>query len=130
MTEKEFFDLLINTYAEETGEDFPSTGIGHYLEYFLTGYPPEKLELKLTRKITARLIHEFMLNIFGIADEEWKESGKLKDIYDCRVCANAIAQVYDRGIMPAYKENVFGLNELVSEAEAKEYIKKLLDMVN
>lgn len=128
MTEKEFFDLMIKEYAVKTGEKVPSSGIGHYLEYFMNGYPPEKLELKLTRKIAARLLHEFMLNILGFFDEEWKEAGKLKDIYDCRVCANAIAQVYDRGIMPQAREQVFGLNETVTAAEAEEYIKKMLDM--
>ena len=128
MTEKEFFDQMIIEYALRTGEELPSSGIGHYLEYFMTGYPPEKLELKLTRKIAARLIHEFMQNVLGFYDEEWKEAAKLKDIYDCRVCANAIAQVYDRGIMPASADMVFGLNEVVTSHDALEYINKMLDM--
>lgn len=128
MTEKEFFDYLIDEYVERTGEDLPAEGLGYYLEYFLDNYPPEKLELKLTKKIAARLIHEFMLNVLKIPDEDWKESGTLKDIYDCRVCANAIAQVYDKGIIPVAKEKVFGLNEQVSAPEAKDYIDKLYSL--
>ena len=129
MTEKEFFDYLIETYVERTGRDLPADGLGYYLEYFLDNYPPEKLELKLTKKICARILHEFMMNILGIPDVDWKKAGELKDIYDCRVCANAIAQVYERGIMAEAKEKVFGLNELVSQEDARNYVDLLLNMI-
>ncbi len=128
MTEKAFFDYLIERYMEESGQDLPLDGLGYYLEYFLDNYPPEKLELKLTKKICARLIHEFMVNVLQIPDVDWKRAGNLKDIYDCRVCANAIAQVYERGIMDEASENVFGLNEFVSDDEAKKYVDALMNM--
>jgi len=128
MTEKAFFDYLIERYMEESGQDLPLDGLGYYLEYFLDNYPPEKLELKLTKKICARLIHEFMVNVLQIPDVDWKRAGNLKDIYDCRVCANAIAQVYERGIMDEASENVFGLNELVSDDEAQKYVDALMKM--
>ena len=128
MTEKEFFDYLIERYMEESGQDLPVDGLGYYLEYFLDNYPPEKLELKLTRKICARLMHEFMVNILKIPDVDWKRAGNLKDIYDCRVCANAIAQVYERGIMDEASDKIFGLNENVSENEAKKYVDALMNM--
>ena len=129
MTEKEFFDYLIERYVEESGQDLPLDGLGYYLEYFLDNYPPEKLELKLTRKICARLIHEFMFNVLKVPDVEWKKAGNLRDIYDCRVCANAIAQVYERGIMDESSEKVFGLNELVSHDEAQRYVDALMNMI-
>lgn len=129
MTEKEFFDYLIERYVEESGQDLPLDGLGYYLEYFLDNYPPEKLELKLTRKICARLIHEFMFNVLKVPDVEWKKAGNLRDIYDCRVCANAIAQVYERGIMDESSEKVFGLNELVSNDEAQKYVDALMNMI-
>ena len=129
MTEKEFFDYLIERYVEESGQDLPLDGLGYYLEYFLDNYPPEKLELKLTRKICARLIHEFMFNVLKVPDVEWKKAGNLRDIYDCRVCANAIAQVYERGIMDESSEKVFGLNELVSHDEAQKYVDALMNMI-
>jgi hypothetical protein len=129
MTEKEFFDYLLNEYSEKTGQDLPADKMGHYLEYFLDNYPAEKLELKLTKKICARILHEFMTNILGIPDVDWKKAGELKDIYDCRVCANAIAQVYERGIMAEAKEKVFGLNEIVSTEDARSYVDFLLNMI-
>ena len=127
MTEKAFFDYLIDEFVEKTGQDLPADNIGYYLEYFLDNYPPEKLELKLCRKICARIIHEFMINVLNIPDVDWKRAGELKDIYDCRVCANAIAQVYERGIMAEAGEKVFGLNEIVSDEDAKIYVTRLLD---
>ena len=124
MTEKEFFDKLLLTYSEEISEDLPGDGLGYYLEYFLDNYPPEKLELPATKKIAARIIHEFMINVLGWQDQEWQEAANLKDIYDCRVCSNAIAQVYVRGIIGEANPQVFGLNNTLSEQEGQEIINK------
>ncbi|SCY28894.1 hypothetical protein [Butyrivibrio sp. INlla14] len=129
MTEKEFFDKLLLAYSEEISEDLPGDGLGYYLEYFLDNYPPEKLELKLTKKIAARIIHEFMVNILKWPDLEWREAGKLKDIYDCRVCAGAIAQVYERGLLGEEQPLVFGLNKTLSSEEAKVLIDKFIEKI-
>ena len=129
MTEKEFFDKLLLAYSEEISEDLPGDGLGYYLEYFLDNYPPEKLELKLTKKIAARIIHEFMVNILKWPDLEWKDAGKLKDIYDCRVCAGAIAQVYERGLLGEEQPLVFGLNKTLSKEEAKALIDKFIEKI-
>ncbi len=129
MTEKEFFDKLLLAYSEEISEDLPGDGLGYYLEYFLDNYPPEKLELKLTKKIAARIIHEFMVNILKWPDLEWKGAGKLKDIYDCRVCAGAIAQVYERGLLGEEQPLVFGLNKTLSAEEAKVLIDKFIEKI-
>lgn len=129
MTEKEFFDKLLLAYSEEISEDLPGDGLGYYLEYFLDNYPPEKLELKLTKKIAARIIHEFMVNILKWPDLEWREAGKLKDIYDCRVCAGAIAQVYERGLLGEEQPLVFGLNKTLSAEEAKVLIDKFIEKI-
>nr|WP_297769913.1 hypothetical protein [uncultured Butyrivibrio sp.] len=129
MTEKEFFDKLLLAYSEEISEDLPGDDLGYYLEYFLDNYPPEKLELKLTKKIAARIIHEFMVNILKWPDLEWREAGKLKDIYDCRVCAGAIAQVYERGLLGEEQPLVFGLNKTLSAEEAKVLIDKFIEKI-
>ena len=127
MTEKEFFDLLLTKYSEEISEDLPGE-LGYYLEYFLDNYPPEKLELPATKKVAARLIHEFMLNVFKWEDQDWANAAELKDIYDCRVCSNAIAQVYVRGIIREASPNVFGLNNTLSLEEGTEIIDRFLAM--
>ena len=129
MTEKEFFDKLLLTYSEEISEDLPAEGLGYYLEYFLDNYPPEKLELKATKKTAARIIHEFMVNVLGWQDMEWGQAAQLKDIYDCRVCSNAIAQVFVRGIIGEAQPQVFGLNTTLSLEEGEEIIDNFMTKI-
>ncbi len=129
MTEKEFFDLLLTRYSEEISEDLPAEGLGYYLEYFLDHYPPEKLELKITKKVAARIIHEFMTYVLKWEDLEWGDAANLKDIYDCRVCSNAIAQVYERGIIGEAEPLVFGLNITLGREEGIHIIERFLSRI-
>ena len=129
ITEKQFFDRMLDKYETTTGDDLPADDLGYYLEYFLNSYPNEKLELPITKKVAARLIHEFMLNVLEIPDEDWGEAAGLKDIYDCRVCSNAIAQVYNRGIILAHGDGVFGLSETLSEEDAGEILDRFAKMI-
>ena len=56
----------------------------------------------VSRKQEARIIHMFILKEEGIKDiPDISRAEVLRDLYDCRVCANHIAQVYLRGIMEA-----------------------------
>lgn len=114
---------------EQTGEDLAVDNLGYYLDYFLNNYPPEKLELKLLKKTAARIVHEFMLNVLKWPDLDWGDATKLKDIYDCRVCANAIAQTYLRGIILPSKEDVFGGNEVLDLSQGREVIDKLMSLI-
>lgn len=127
MKEKEFFDLLINGYRSETGNDPSEYSMGPYLDVFLKAYPAEKAEVRLTRKVCARILHEFLKNVMGYMDVEWNRANDLKDIYECRVCANSIAQIFEREIMKEYEPGVFGLDELVSDEEAGSYIEKIIN---
>ncbi|MBO4900276.1 MAG: S-layer homology domain-containing protein [Lachnospiraceae bacterium] len=122
MKEKDFFNLLIRTYRTDTGTDPAEYSMGAYLDVFLHAYPEEKAQVRLTRKTCARILHEFMKNVLGYPDIDWDRAKELKDIYDCKVCANSIAQVYERGIMAEYAPGVFGLEKIVSEEEARAYI--------
>ena len=55
----------------------------------------------LTRKNAARICHMYLLKVMKVKDLDMSSAAKLKDLYDCRVCADHIAQVYLRGIMDA-----------------------------
>ena len=79
----------------------------------------------LNRKDAARLIHLFLYMILGENDLDWGEYAELKDIYECRICANAIAQVCVKGIMVPAEENIFGGLTEVSDEEAEELIGKV-----
>ena len=130
MKEKEFFDLLIREYRSETGTDPSEYSMGPYLDVYLKAYPAGKAEVRLTRKVCARILHEFMKNVMGYRDVEWDRAKALKDIYECRVCANSIAQVYEREIMKEYEPGVFGLDIIVSDEEAGSYIEKMINYEN
>ena len=56
---------------------------------------------EITRKNVARISHMYLLKVSGLSDLDMSGAKGLKDLYDCRVCANHIAQVYMRGIMDA-----------------------------
>ncbi|WP_029233529.1 hypothetical protein [Butyrivibrio sp. VCB2006] len=127
MTEKEFLDLLFERYTQEVSEDIPDD-LGFYLGYYLDNYPSEKLGLLISRKTAARIIHEFMVNVLKWKDVDWKDAAKLKDIYDCRVCSNAIAQVYVRGIIGEAAPGVFDLDKTFTTQEGTEIIGRLLAM--
>ena len=55
----------------------------------------------VTRKNVARICHMYLLKVMNVRDLDMSGANKLKDLYDCRTCANHIAQVYMRGIMDA-----------------------------
>ena len=55
----------------------------------------------ITRKNVARICHMYLLKVMKVSDLDISGAKELKDLYDCRVCANHIAQVYMRGIMDA-----------------------------
>lgn len=57
-------------------------------------------EEPLTRRSAAVILHRFLLKVLAEKDEEDISCAKeLRDLYDCRVCVNHIAQVYAKGIM-------------------------------
>ncbi len=60
-------------------------------------------EKGMTRSDLARMIHTYIKNDKGIGDlNDISQAGVLKDLYDCRVCVDHIAQVYLRGLMDAF----------------------------
>ena len=56
----------------------------------------------ISRKNVARILHQYLLKVRNIPDiGDISEAYKLKDLFDCRICANHVAQVYLRGLMDA-----------------------------
>ena len=90
----------------------------------------EHPEEKILRKDAAKILHLYMHNVMHIKDEEDISSASgLKDLYDCRVCVNHIAQVYLKGIMKAREYPggllIFDSNSEITASEAKEAILKM-----
>ena len=86
----------------------------------------------LTRKKCAEIIHLFLQKILREKDEIGIEKAYfIKDLFDCRVCANHIAQVYLKGIMFPRKLAgdlfLFEPEKDVDREDAKLYIQRALN---
>ena len=84
----------------------------------------------LLRKQAAVQVHEYLRRELGEADEiDVRASYELKDLFDCRVCAGHIMQVYVKGIMEACESEggllIFGTEREISGKEAEKIIEKV-----
>lgn len=105
MTRLEFIQRLLEVFGEDTGDVFSNGLENGWLEF------EDKLyhEDEINRKNIARIIHMYLLKVKGISDlQDISKASELRDLYDCRVCANHIAQVYLRDIMSAKELSVNG----------------------
>lgn len=85
----------------------------------------------LMRRNVARIIHMYLCLVAKEADEvDVTVSYKLRDLYDCRVCAGHVMQVYTKGIMDAFEYApgllMFGMKEHLSKEELKTVIVRAL----
>lgn len=105
MTREQFIKRLLEVYGEDN-EDVFSKGLENgWLEFEDKLYRDDEI----TRKNTARIIHLYLLKEKGISDlKDISKAAELRDLYDCRVCANHVAQVYLRDIMSAKELSVNG----------------------
>ena len=95
-------DDFIRELCKATGEEYSDVYIrgrrAGWLEEADQLYP----DAAISRKNVARILHQYLLKVRNISDiGDISEAYKLKDLFDCRICANHVAQVYLRGIMDA-----------------------------
>lgn len=84
----------------------------------------------LQRKTAARILHEFLRRECQEVDEiDGSPAYRLQDLFDCRVCAGHIIQVYMKGIMEDKKTAdgvlVFGTEDEVSLKEAENVLERV-----
>jgi hypothetical protein len=88
----------------------------------------------LDRRTVARLMHIYMKKYLGLKDPtDISQAYCLRDLFDCRICAQHIAVMYVLGIMKAVKINdfmIFDSFAKVEEQEADNYIKMMLHRSN
>lgn len=89
-----------NPFAEEKPDAKPGIRISEGIARRITdGYISDDM---LDKRAAAKITHLFIRDVFGIKDlDNIDPAEKLRDLYDCRVCVNHIAQMYLRGIMDA-----------------------------
>jgi hypothetical protein len=105
MTREKFIKSLLEVFGEDTGDVFSNGLENGWLEFEDKLYRDDEIN----RKNIARIIHMYLLKVKGISDlQDISKAGELRDLYDCRVCANHIAQVYLRDIMSAKELSVNG----------------------
>lgn len=125
---KQFVDTLIkNGSVKPNTPDYMDYGyqVG-WLEDMDITYCNEPLQ----RKNAARILHEFMRIELKEADvEDVSPAKKLRDLYDCRVCAKHVMQVYTKGIMEGnYLTDtlyLFEMNRGITVQEAETYIARV-----
>ncbi len=82
----------------------------------------------ITRRDAARICHEYVRDVLGEEDEiDISRAAILKDLYDCGVCVNHIAQVYLKGLMEPERADFFGMNSILTQEEAKTIAKRIAD---
>lgn len=125
-----FKDRINDSFAYKTSD---------YLDYgyhtgWLTDYDVLNADTPLLRKNAARIIHEFLrleLHLPNIDDVS--SANKLRDLYDCRVCAQHVMQVYARGIMDGFYVTdtlyIFGMNETITIFEMHTFISRIFEIV-
>ena len=125
MTVEGFIDYCVDRSASlyENGNE-PPDEIRNRLDLFwrhaVSIFAGTSMEEAVTRKAAARIIHTYLKDVRRICDTDWNRSLKLRDIYDCRVCANSIAQIYERGIIKEFMPGIFGANELMTDSELED----------
>lgn len=112
-----------------------STGSRADIEYaygkgWLQEQDVNKSRMLLIKKQCARIVHEFLRCEQKEPDElDSGPAGKLQDLFDCRVCAGHVMQVYVKGIMEGYKSTedrlVFGMDDVVTAKMAKNVIQRV-----
>ena len=85
----------------------------------------------MKKKEAARKVHEYLRDVLHEPDEmDTSAAYKLQDLFDCRVCAGHVMQVYVKGIMEGYTNAeghlMFGMDDEVSPEEAKTIRQRVL----
>ena len=123
-----FINMLVSAFSEDSAA---KESENDKLSYYSWTEEQDVLnqDKQLDRKNAARLLHMYMKCELGIKDvTDITPAYELRDLFDCRVCANHIAQVYLQGVMNAAKigeMKIFDSNADFTEREARESIKKL-----
>ncbi|MBR5420480.1 MAG: hypothetical protein IK115_04960 [Lachnospiraceae bacterium] len=128
MSAEEFAKRLRNAYQSAAGASFSPKDEALFFKYLQEMIPPEQLKKPALRRDAARILHIFLLQVLKLPDEDWGKPAQFKDIYDCRICANAIAQVCARGLMQPVNRREFGGLLPLSDDEAAAICERICEL--
>lgn len=133
MTREQFIQRLLEVFKEDTSDVFSNGLEKGWLEFEDQLYRDDVI----TRKNIARIIHMYLLKQKRIPDlQDISKAFELRDLYDCRVCANHVAQIYLRGIIGAKELSAkggflwFDLNGEDDDNAIEEYLIRAFGITN
>ncbi len=109
MSTEEFIDYIIEHTPASAGDT------AAFFKHMMADNSDAMLEQSVTRKKAALILYAFIKDVRGLDEMDWGEAKRYRDIYDCRICANAIAQVCVRGIMEPARPDLFDGGSLMSD---------------
>ena len=97
-------------------------------------YQEEHKDATVSRRDAAKMVHVFLRDVLKVPDlADISGAAKLKDLYDCRVCVNDIAQVFLRGIMQGHEYPggllLFESYEMLTDEETEKVFSAVRDIV-
>jgi len=116
---KDFTNKLIDLYQNKNNQELSYEALGPFLCEIIE-CSGDVYKMPLRRNTMARVLHEFYKNVLKEKDLDWGDAGTFPDIYDCKVCANPLAQCYVRGLIKPKKSGkvfILGADDIVSEDE-------------
>ena len=116
MNAKDFTNELISTYQKNTGRELSYEDLGLYICEILES-KSDFYSNSIKKNTAARIIHEFMKHALNLKDLDWGKAACFHDIYDCKVCANSLAQCYVRGIIIAQNDMLIGGDDILENPE-------------
>lgn len=99
VTTRDFVDMIFRSSGKENRApgDILNTA---YSEGWLEAQDISWADNYIKRSDAARILHLFLREVKGMKDlPEISGAEVLKDLYDCRICVNHIAQVFLRGLI-------------------------------
>ncbi|WP_408069890.1 hypothetical protein [Butyrivibrio sp. JL13D10] len=124
MSVEEFIDYVIDEYvAVHPGEN---DDIGHFWKEAMGLFSEAMLKMPVSKKNASRILYALSKDVMHQRALDWRRAKKLRDIYECRVCAEAIAQMVERGAITCAREDIFGINDLMTDEELQTAVKKMI----
>ena len=125
MTTDRFAEYVLSEHERIISETSTDIAKAADRDYLVSGISQTDLQSPVTRKFAAVILHRAMQRLTREEDEDWGIAKGFRDIYDCRVCANAVAQVAAKGILPPVTDNFFGMTDILADEIVQETVTRL-----
>ncbi len=122
-----FIDYIISEY-EMAHSDKNDIDIDHFWKEVMSYFSEDMLGSPVNKKSAARILYAFSKIVLKLPNLDWIRAKKLRDIYECRVCAEAIAQMYERGIIDGVGPCIFGINDTMKAEELRMAVDKMVQI--